>query len=59
MTNLNLSADQAHLLRDILEQVLSDMSVEIAGTDRKTYRDEIKTERSALRDILAQLAERD
>jgi len=36
-------------------RVLSDLSVEIAGTDRKDYRDEIKAERALLQEIQEQL----
>jgi acetolactate synthase small subunit len=52
---LSLTHQQAHILRQTLESVLSDLSVEIADTDRKEYRDEIKGERDTLRQILIQL----
>jgi acetolactate synthase small subunit len=52
---LSLTHQQAHILRQTLESVLSDLSVEIADTDRKEYRDEIKAERDKLRQILIQL----
>jgi len=55
VVNLCLTAEQARLLRQTLESVLSDMSVEIASTDRKEYRDEIKDEREALREVLNRL----
>lgn len=55
MITLKLDEQQAMVLREYLESDLSDLSVEIAGTDRKEYRDEIKEKRQALREILEQL----
>jgi hypothetical protein len=55
MRTIELNDQQANILRESLEHILSDMSVEIAGTDRKDYREEIKAERKLLRTILAQL----
>lgn len=59
MQSLHLSTEQAHILEEYLRRVLSDLSVEIADTDRKDYRDEIKAERRLLEQILAQLTEDD
>lgn len=56
MIPLALSRDQAAILKEYLERVLSDLSVEIAGTDRLEYRQEIKEERRLLQGVLAQLA---
>lgn len=53
--NLQLSDPQVALLRETLEAVVSDLSVEIADTDRKAYRDEIRARRDMLREILAGL----
>ena len=59
MTSLHLSTEQARILEEYLRRVLSDLGVEIADTDRKDYRDEIKAERRLLEQILAQLTEED
>jgi hypothetical protein len=55
VTTLILTAEQAKILRETLESDLSDLSVEIANTDRMEYREEIKAERQLLREIYAQL----
>lgn len=55
MFNLELDAAEAKALHELLKRHLSDMSVEIAGTDRKAYRDEIKVEREILRHIFDRL----
>lgn len=57
MFNLELDAVEAKALHELLKQHLSDMSVEIAGTDRKAYRDEIKGEREILQHIFDRLEE--
>jgi hypothetical protein len=55
MIQLQLTAEDARLLEETLKHVLSDLSVEIAGTDKKAYRDEIKDHRAALQAIADQL----
>lgn len=55
MPRLDLSHTHAAILCEYLKRELSDLSVEIAGTDRKNYRDEIKAERRLLRDVLEKL----
>lgn len=51
MPAIELNDEQTELLREYLRRLLSDLSVEIAGTDRKAYREEIKAERNVLREI--------
>ncbi len=55
MPRIDLSNDHAAILKEYLERVLSDLSVEIAGTDRRDYREEIKAERVLLHEIVEQL----
>lgn len=55
MAALNLNDNQTTILREYLERVLSDLSVEIAGTDRYDYREEIKAERALLQEVLLKL----
>ena len=55
MITLELTSAEAAALRETLRHDLSDMSVEIAGTDRKAYRDEIKLERELLQGIVERL----
>ena len=49
---LSLSDEDARLLRDLLEQVISDMSPEIADTDNPAFRRELISRRVALRRLL-------
>jgi hypothetical protein len=55
MPSIELSDDHATILKNCLERVVSDMSMEIAATDRQDYRDGLKHERNALRRVLEQL----
>lgn len=57
MPVLHLSDDHVAILSDYLRTTLSDLSVEIAGTDRRSYRDEIKAERELLREVMTRLEE--
>ena len=52
---LELSAPCAEELRSTLEQVLSDMSSEIADTDSAGYRRQLQERRERLRQIQSQL----
>jgi len=53
--NLELSEPQRAALQEVLESYLSDLSVEIADTDRKEYRDEIKDRRTQIAGVLEAL----
>lgn len=55
MSSLELNHEQQGILKEYLQRVLSDLSVEIAGTDRQQYREEIKAERRLLQEIVEQL----
>lgn len=55
MIQLQLSPAQAEMLRRTLDQVLADMSYEIANTDAKDYRDVLKEQRDRLREVVMQL----
>jgi hypothetical protein len=56
MTTLQLNVEQAEALRVVLDRILSDMSVEIADTDLKVYRDDLKHRRDAIREVKEMLA---
>ena len=45
------------MLSEYLRNTISDLSVEIAGTDRHDYREEIKAERRLLQEVMHQLDE--
>jgi hypothetical protein len=55
MAQLTLSDEEREALVVLLEGGLSDMSYEIADTDRSTFRDQIKARRELLRGILENL----
>jgi hypothetical protein len=52
---LELTADQAVLLGDLLDGTIRDLSPEIAGTDNPAYRRELVERREQLRAIRALL----
>ena len=52
MIHLDLDAKERSILMETLESYLSDMSVEIADTDRKEFREQLKMKRGVLNKIL-------
>jgi hypothetical protein len=52
---VELSDEQAELLREVLDSVVGDLSPEIADTDNPTYRRQLVARRDQLRAILAQV----
>jgi hypothetical protein len=59
MLSIELTDEHAAILREYLRRDLSDLSVEIADTDRLEYRESLKVERRLLQEIAAQLGEFD
>ena len=55
MPKLELSGPEAVLLRELAEEWLADLRVEIGHTDSKDYREALKRRESLLRDILERL----
>jgi hypothetical protein len=55
MLNLDLSASDQAILRDVLETAVSEMGTEISGTDSKDYRDDLKDRREVLQKVIAAL----
>jgi len=55
MTTLNLTPDQAVILKETLNSFLSDMGMEIADTDNYDFRQMLKKRRELLEGILAML----
>ena len=55
MLNLDLSASEQAILRDVLENAVSEMSTEISGTDSKDFRDDLKDRREVLQKVIAAL----
>ncbi len=52
---LDLSQELAEELRVTLEQVIGDMSGEIAGTDNPAFRRDLEVRRERLRSVRSQL----
>jgi len=55
MRQLELTEPELDLLREIAEEWLSELRMEIAATDSASYRDGLKARESLLHDILARL----
>ncbi len=55
MFEIKLTHDEAEMLRKILEFYLSDLRVEIAGTDLVDFRDTLKKEELFIKDLLHRL----
>ena len=56
MAKLILTGKEEWMLKGILESYLSDLRMEVADTDRKGYRDELKVEEVFLKDLIAKLS---
>ena len=52
MIHIDLDATERSILMQTLESYLSDMSFEIADTDRMEFREELKAKRQVLNKIL-------
>jgi len=57
MAEITLTDDEKEALILLLEGSLSDLSFEIADTDRKNFRDQLKARRDLLRKVLDSLKE--
>ncbi len=52
MIHLDLDESEKEALSAALKSYLSDLSYEIADTDKKSFRDELKTRRELLQKVL-------
>jgi hypothetical protein len=57
MARLDLNEGESATLRETLEEYLSDLRMEIAGTDSQDLRDELKNREGVLRGIASRLSE--
>ena len=55
MLSVDLSPDEAAILRSVLESTISDLGMEIAGTDSLDFREHLKDRRAVLHKVLAAL----
>jgi hypothetical protein len=56
MQTLELSSEEAYVLRETLETYLSDLRMEIADTDRMDFRDQLKHRRALIERVVDALA---
>ena len=56
MTSLELTQQQAEILRQVLETYVSDLSMEIADTDRQDFREGLKAKQSILKELIKRLS---
>ena len=52
---LNLSEEEFKSLLNVLERYISDLNVEIAHTDSREFREDLKNERTSIQKVLDQL----
>lgn len=55
MHRLDLTSEEAYVLRDTLQSYLSDLRMEIADTDRRDFRDQLKHRKGILERLVAAL----
>jgi len=55
MVQITLSDEEAGSLRNVLESYLSDLRMEIAGTERMDFREHLKRQEEFLHGLLARL----
>lgn len=55
MVQITLSAEEAALLAEVLKSYLSDLRMEIADTDSKSFRQSLKQRQTVLEKILGQV----
>jgi hypothetical protein len=56
MIHLDLSAEEQELLQQLVEEQLSELRMEIAGTDSQDYREGLKTRKAVLLKLQESLA---
>ncbi|MGN6718140.1 MAG: hypothetical protein ACTHMB_04345 [Candidatus Binatia bacterium] len=56
MPNLELTTEEALLLKEILESDLGDLRMEIADTDLQSFRDKLRSNEELIKRIIHRLA---
>jgi hypothetical protein len=56
MVQLSLAPEEVSLLRELLEDYLSDLRMEIADTDQQDFRERLKQEEVTIKKILKMLS---
>ncbi len=57
MARVDLTPEEARMLRDVLESYLSDLRMEIAGTESVSFRENLKKTETFLKSLLPRLRE--
>ncbi len=57
MKTLNLTPEQAEILKETLSSYLSDLRMEIVDTDNSEFREKLKKKKKVLNETLAMLKE--
>jgi hypothetical protein len=57
--DLELTADEALLLKEILQSYLGDLRMEIAGTDLQSFRDKLSSNQELIKRIIDRLGKMD
>jgi hypothetical protein len=55
MVRLDLSAEEAGVLLDVLEDYVSDLRMEVSNTDNMTFREALKAKEAILNGLIARL----
>ncbi|WP_455203424.1 hypothetical protein [Kaarinaea lacus] len=58
MAQIEVAPEEIDMLEDILQNYLSDLRMEIADTDLKDFRDNLKLKEEFIKSFLKQLAEK-
>ena len=58
MIHLDLAEDEVAALVKVLDYYVSELRMEVAGTDRQTLRDALKIEEALLKNVLQTVKER-
>jgi len=57
MARVDLTPEEARMLRDVVESYLSDLRMEIAGTESMSFRENLKKTETFLKGLLPRLRE--
>jgi len=55
MIQIDLTSEKAEMLREIISTYLSDLRMEIAGTENMNFREELKKKEDFLKELLRRL----
>ncbi|TMA96392.1 MAG: hypothetical protein E6J70_16080 [Deltaproteobacteria bacterium] len=57
MARIDLKPEEARMLREVLESYLSDLRMEIAGTESVSFRENLKKTEAFLKELIPRLRE--